>query len=65
MSTSLSYVNTGRTQQKARTRQALVDAARSLLAEGVTPTVIHAAERAGVSRARGDLQRMVRRSDSA
>jgi AcrR family transcriptional regulator len=44
------YELTGRTRQKARTRAAMVDAARSLLAEGVTPTVEQAAERAGVAR---------------
>ncbi|MFF5232756.1 TetR/AcrR family transcriptional regulator [Dactylosporangium sp. NPDC000521] len=44
------YETTGRTQQKSRTRQALVDATRQLLAEGSTPQVEDAAERAGVSR---------------
>jgi AcrR family transcriptional regulator len=44
------YERTGRTRQKARTRAALVAAARELLAEGVAPTVEQAAERAGVSR---------------
>lgn len=44
------YELTGRTRQKARTRAAMVDAARSLLAEGITPTVEQAAERAGVAR---------------
>jgi AcrR family transcriptional regulator len=44
------YTLTGRTQQKARTRGALVQAARELLSEGMTPTVEHAAERAHVSR---------------
>jgi AcrR family transcriptional regulator len=44
------YELTGRTRQKARTRAAMLDAARSLLAEGITPTVEQAAERAGVSR---------------
>src|ERR1700750_1848992 len=44
------YELTGRTRQKARTRAAMVEAARSLLAEGITPTVEQAAERAGVSR---------------
>lgn len=51
MSMSISYVSTGRTNQKARTRDALVAAARRWLAEGVTPSVEQAAERAGVSRA--------------
>jgi len=41
---------TGRRQQKARTRQALVDATRRLLADGVTPTVEEAAAAAEISR---------------
>ena len=40
-----------RAKQKARTRAALVDAARSLLREGIPPTVAEAAEAARVSRA--------------
>lgn len=44
------YELTGRTQQKARTRSAMVAAAREFLAEGVTPTVEQAAQRAGISR---------------
>jgi len=44
------YELTGRTRQKARTRAALVDATRELLAEGMAPTVEQAAERAAVSR---------------
>lgn len=44
------YELTGRTQQKARTRAAMVAATRALLAEGVTPTVEQAAERAVISR---------------
>jgi AcrR family transcriptional regulator len=51
MSIALSYVETGRTSQKARTRAALVDAARQLLAEGETPTVERAAAAASISRA--------------
>ncbi|MFC4998124.1 TetR/AcrR family transcriptional regulator [Dactylosporangium cerinum] len=47
---SVPYEATGRTQQKSRTREALVDATRALLAEGSTPQVEDAAERAGVSR---------------
>jgi AcrR family transcriptional regulator len=47
---STSYESTGRTRQKARTRNALVAATRELLAEGVTPAVEHAADRAGISR---------------
>jgi len=41
----------GRTRQKARTRAALLEAARELLAAGRTPNVEEAAEAAGVSRA--------------
>ncbi|UWP86339.1 TetR/AcrR family transcriptional regulator [Dactylosporangium fulvum] len=44
------YEATGRTRQKSRTRQALVDATRELLARGLTPQVEEAAEHAGVSR---------------
>ncbi len=44
------YESVGRVQQKARTRVALVEAARALLADGATPTVEDAAERAGISR---------------
>jgi AcrR family transcriptional regulator len=47
---SIPYESTGRTDQKARTRNALIAAARELLAEGVTPTVVQAAERAAISR---------------
>ena len=47
---SIPYELTGRTHQKARTRNALIDAARQLLAEGATPTVERTADRAGVSR---------------
>jgi AcrR family transcriptional regulator len=47
---STSYEDGGRTRQKLRTRTALVDAARALLAEGLTPTVEAAAERASISR---------------
>jgi len=47
----VSYERTGRTQQKARTRAALLEAARDLLTEGRTPTVEEAAETAGISRA--------------
>ena len=45
------YEVTGRTRQKQRTRDALVTAARELVASGVTPTVEQAAAAAGVSRA--------------
>lgn len=50
MSMSIPYERTGRIRQKARTRQALVGAARELLAQGVTPTVEQAADAAEVSR---------------
>jgi AcrR family transcriptional regulator len=48
---SVSYEEVGRRQQKARTRAALVAAARDLLSQGVYPTVEQAAEAAAVSRA--------------
>jgi AcrR family transcriptional regulator len=51
MSMHVSYERTGRTQQKARTRAALLEAVRDLLTEGRTPTVEEAAETAGISRA--------------
>jgi AcrR family transcriptional regulator len=44
------YIHTGRTSQKARTRDALIAAARQLLAEGVSPTVEEAAVEASVGR---------------
>lgn len=44
------YESTGRTRQKRRTRAALVEGARSLLAAGQTPGVERAADVAGVSR---------------
>ena len=44
------YERTGRVSQKARTRDALITAAREILAEGVSPTMEAAAERAAVSR---------------
>ena len=44
------YQQTGRVRQKARTREALVQATRALLSGGVTPTVEDAAEAASVSR---------------
>lgn len=47
---SMRYELVGRTQQKQRTRDALVTAARQLVAEGATPTVEMAAERGSVSR---------------
>ena len=50
MDMGVPYTHTGRTNQKARTRDALVAAARRLLAEGVTPTVEEAAAQASVGR---------------
>lgn len=50
MGMSIPYEKTGRTSQKARTRVAMLDATRRLLAEGVTPTVEQAAKRAAISR---------------
>jgi AcrR family transcriptional regulator len=47
---SRGYELSGRTGQKGRTRAALVDAARGLVAEGRTPTVEEAAEAAAISR---------------
>jgi AcrR family transcriptional regulator len=44
------YDQTGRTAQKARTREALLAATVDFLDEGVSPTVEQAADRAGVSR---------------
>jgi AcrR family transcriptional regulator len=41
----------GRVHQRARTRNALIDGARQLLAEGVTPTVEQAAAVVSISRA--------------
>jgi AcrR family transcriptional regulator len=48
---SISYERTGRTSQKARTRGALVAAARELLADGIAPTVEQAAAAASIARA--------------
>ncbi len=47
---TIPYEQTGRRNQKARTRGALVAAARELLGRGVTPTVEEAAAHAAVSR---------------
>jgi AcrR family transcriptional regulator len=44
------YVSQGRTNQKARTRDALVGAARGLLAQGTIPTMEGAAAAASISR---------------
>lgn len=51
MSMSISYLDGGRQNQKARTRAALVQAARALVAGGSTPTVEEVAEAASISRA--------------
>ena len=50
MGMSIPYVLSGRTRQKSRTRDALIDATRQLIAEGLTPTVEDAAAQAGISR---------------
>jgi AcrR family transcriptional regulator len=47
---SSSYEQNGRTDQKRRTREALVIAARELVAKGESPTVEAAAEAASISR---------------
>src|SRR5262245_5769259 len=47
---SMGYELAGRVRQKQRTREALVTAARDLVADGDTPTVEQAAERAAISR---------------
>ena len=47
---AIPYEQTGRHRQKARTRDALLTAARELLASGTTPTVEEAAAEAAVSR---------------
>jgi AcrR family transcriptional regulator len=51
MSMAIPYEASGRTRQKARTRKALVDAGRELLASGTTPTVEQAADAADIARA--------------
>lgn len=50
MGMSIPYIETGRTGQKLRTRNALIDAARALIARGITPTVEEAAAEASISR---------------
>lgn len=47
---SIPYELAGRTHQKQRTRQALVAAAREMVAQGVTPTVEGSAAKASISR---------------
>src|SRR3954470_20232245 len=46
----MSTLEGGRVAQKARTRDALVGATRSLIATGITPTVEEAASAASISR---------------
>jgi AcrR family transcriptional regulator len=50
MGVTVPYERTGRVSQKARTREALIGGARSLLAQGVTPTMEGAAAAASISR---------------
>ena len=50
MGVTVAYESVGRVHQKARTRDALIDATRALLAEGVVPTMEAAAAAAAVSR---------------
>jgi AcrR family transcriptional regulator len=50
MAMPIPYETTGRTGQKSRTRQALIDATRELLADGQTPRVEDAAAHSGISR---------------
>jgi AcrR family transcriptional regulator len=50
MSMSIPYAQVGRTRQKQRTRNALIAAARDLVAAGETPTVEEAAAAEGISR---------------
>lgn len=50
MDESIPYESVGRTKQKRRTREALTDAARALIARGATPTVEEAAAAASISR---------------
>ncbi|MCW2721900.1 TetR/AcrR family transcriptional regulator [Pseudonocardia sp.] len=47
---AIPYEQSGRRNQKSRTREALVTAARELLAGGITPTVEEAARAASISR---------------
>lgn len=50
MDMEVPYERSGRRNQKARTRVALVDAARTLLGRGVVPTVDDVARESGISR---------------
>jgi AcrR family transcriptional regulator len=47
---SITYDQTGRVDQKRRTRQALIESVRTLVADGLTPTVEEAAAAASISR---------------
>jgi AcrR family transcriptional regulator len=51
MSIAVSYEQTGRTRQKARTRDTLIESTRGLLAAGASPSVEQVADAAGISRA--------------
>jgi AcrR family transcriptional regulator len=50
MDMSMPYEGFGRTRQKLRTRDALIEATRALIADGLTPNVEDAAARAAISR---------------
>src|ERR671934_496260 len=50
MGQTVPYESTGRVNQKARTREALIAATRELLAQGVVPTMESAAAAAAISR---------------
>jgi AcrR family transcriptional regulator len=50
MDMTVPYEQTGRVNQKTRTREALIAAARELLSEGVNPTMEGVAVRASISR---------------
>jgi AcrR family transcriptional regulator len=50
MDMEVPYLRRGRTNQKVRTRDALVAAARRLLAKGVTPALEEAAAEASIGR---------------
>jgi AcrR family transcriptional regulator len=50
MGQTVPYESTGRVNQKARTREALIAATRELLAQGVVPTMEGAAAAAAISR---------------
>lgn len=50
MDMDVPYLHTGRTSQKVRTKDALIAAARQLLAKGITPTLEAAAAEASIGR---------------